>query len=36
VSDRADVQPDVLDEHYNTLSKSEKAEVSRGELPEKL
>jgi hypothetical protein len=36
VSDRADVEPDTLDAHYNTLSKSEKAEVRRSELPDEL
>jgi site-specific recombinase XerD len=36
VSDRADVQTETLDAHYNTLSESEKAEVRRSELPGEL
>lgn len=36
VSDRADVEPDTLDAHYNTLSEGEKAEVRRSELPGEL
>jgi hypothetical protein len=36
VLDRADVEPDTIDEHYNTLSESEKAEVRRSELPDEL
>ncbi|AXR81784.1 tyrosine-type recombinase/integrase [Natrarchaeobaculum sulfurireducens] len=32
VSDRSDVSPDVLDEHYNELSAAEKAERRRGFL----
>ena len=36
VSDRADVEADTLDAHYNTLSEGEKAEVRRSELPDEL
>ncbi|WP_367176104.1 tyrosine-type recombinase/integrase [Haloarcula rubripromontorii] len=36
VSDRADVEPDVLSRHYSSLTDGEKAEVRRGELPDEL
>ncbi|WP_157224613.1 tyrosine-type recombinase/integrase [Natronococcus occultus] len=36
VSDRADVSPSVIDEHYSTLSDTEKADVRREQLPDSL
>lgn len=36
VGDRADVTPEVIDEHYSTLSQREKADVRRDQLPDDL
>lgn len=36
ISDRADVSPDILDEHYSTLTKREKADAREGYLPDDL